>query len=266
MGILDNRTADFMQNLTFFKDLPKADMEAFMESACVQHYPKGAGIFHQGDKAESFFIVISGWVHLFRNTVEGDEAFVGLFTRGDVFAEAALFTDGNYPFSADAAEETRILVIPGHVLKARARNNPDITTRTLASMSREMENLQRQNEQMSIMTTSQRVACLLLQLSAHMLGTGGTFTFPYDKLLAAARLGMKPETFSRALAQLKPYGVTSKGTEVTIDSFARLAQHSCGNCTAQPGDCRGCRLATACAAMKIQNMKLQKERARPTAR
>lgn len=248
MGILDNRTADFMQNLTFFKGLPKADMDAFIESAGIQHYPKGKGIFHQGDKAESFFVVISGWVRLFRNTVEGDEAFVGLFTRGDVFAEAALFTEGNYPFSADAAEDTRILVIPGHVLKTRARSNPDITARTLASMSREMSNLQRQNEQMSIMTTSQRAACLLLQLSAHMVGTGGTFTFPYDKALAAARLGMKPETFSRSMAQLKPYGVTSRGSEVTIDNFARLAAYSCGNCTALPADCRGCRLAATCAS------------------
>ena len=244
--MLDNRTADFMKNLTFFSGLPKTDTDAFMETASVQHYPKGTRIFHQGDKAESFFVVISGWVRLFRNTVEGDEAFVGLFTRGDVFAEAALFTGGSYPFSADAAEETRILMIPGSVLKNRSRLNPDITARTLASMSREMENLQRQNEQMSIMSTSQRVACLLLQLSSHMAGTGGTFTFPYDKLLAAARLGMKPETFSRSLAQLRPYGVTTKGTEIKIESFTQLTEYSCGNCTALPGACKACRSAETC--------------------
>ena len=252
MGMLDNRTAEFMKKLTFFSGLPKADMEAFMEAASVQSYPKGTCIFHQGDKAESFFVVISGWVRLFRNTVEGDEAFVGLFTRGDVFAEAALFTGGNYPFSADAAEETCILVIPGNVLKSRARNNPDITTRTLASMSREMENLQRQNEQMSIMSTSQRVACLLLQLSSHMIGNGGTFTFPYDKLLAAARLGMKAETFSRSLAQLRPYGVTTKGTEVKIESFGKLTEYSCGNCTALPGTCLGCRSSAACPLKSLK--------------
>jgi len=250
MGMLDNRTADFMQSLTFFSGLPKADMAAFMKAATIQHYPKGAAIFHQGDKAESFFVAISGWVRLFRNTVEGDEAFVGLFTRGDVFAEAALFTGGSYPFSADVAEEARILIVPGSVLKARARSNPDITIRTLASMSREMENLQRQNEQMSIMSTSQRVACLLLQLSSDMIGTGGTFTFPYDKALAAARLGMKPETFSRSLAQLRPYGVTTKGTEVKIESFARLTEYSCGHCTAMPDNCKGCRLNASCTTLK----------------
>jgi CRP/FNR family transcriptional regulator, dissimilatory nitrate respiration regulator len=253
MGALDNRTADFMKGLTFFAGLPKTDMEAFMEGASVQHYAKGTGIFYQGDAAGSFFVVISGWVKAFRNTVEGDEALVGLFTRGDVFAEAALFTGGSYPFSALAAEETRILVIPGDVLKKQAKNNPDIVVRTLTSMSREMSNLQRQNEQMSIMSTSQRVACLLLQLTNHMVGKGGTFTFPYDKLLAAARLGMKPETFSRSIAQLKPYGVKSKGTEIEIESFARLAEYSCGNCTALPAECRGCRLAAECLSRKAIN-------------
>ena len=79
-----------------------------------------------------------------------------------------------------------------------------------------------------------------------MIGTGGTFSFPYDKALAAQRLGMKPETFSRALAQLKPLGVTIKGPEIAIDSFSCLTAYCCGHCTAQPGECRGSRDRAAC--------------------
>jgi len=108
---------------------------------------------------------------------------------------------------------------------------------------------------MAIMSAPQRVSCLLLQLSGHMIGNGGTLTFPYDKSLAATRLGMKPETFSRALAQLKPYGVTAKGPEITIESFTRLTEFSCGHCTALPGECRGCRSATACLFKNLNDQK-----------
>lgn len=252
MGAIDNRTVEFMKNLTFFSGLPEADMHAFVDAATVRHHEKGTGIFHQGDTAESFFVIISGWVKLFRTTPEGEEALVGLFTRGDVFGEAALFQGSLYPLSAEAAETAHILTIPCKTLKARAQKNPDITTRILASLSSEMKNLQRQNEQMAIMTAPQRVACLLLQLSAHIIGKGGTMTFPYDKSLAAARLGMKPETFSRALAQLKPVGITVKGSEIKIDSFAKLVEFSCGHCTALPGECKGCRVAATCP---LKNMK-----------
>jgi CRP-like cAMP-binding protein len=250
MGIIDNRTVEFMKNLSFFAGLPQADMDNFIKASSVRQHDKGTGIFHQGDNAESFFVIISGWVKLYRNTAEGEEALVGLLGRGDVFGEAALFNGSTYPVEAQAAEETKILIIPGTILKSRVQKNPDIATRLLASLSREMQNLQRMNEQMAHMGAPQRVACLLLQLSSHMIGEGGTMTFPYDKALAAARLGMKPETFSRALSQLKPYGVIIRGPEVEIRSFAKLVEYSCSHCTALPGECRGCRVACPLKGLK----------------
>ena len=77
-------------------------------------------------------------------------------------------------------------------------------------MSRELKSLEMENEHLALMSASQRVGCLLLQMSSGMLGKGGTFAFSYDKALAASRLTMKPETFSRALAQLKDVGVSVK--------------------------------------------------------
>jgi len=246
MGTIDNRIADFTKKLAFFSGLPTADMQIFLDNATVRDYKKGDPLYHQGDAATSFFVIISGWVKLSRSTAEGEQALAALFTRGDVFGEAVLFSGSNYPVSAHAAEDTRVLIIPGSVLKERARKNPDITTRMMECLTREIHNLQRQNEQMAIMKAPQRVSCLLLQLSSHMIGTGGTFTFPYDKSLAAARLGMTPETFSRALMQLKSLGVTAKGAEITIDSFAKLVAYSCGHCTAIQGECTGCRFRAAC--------------------
>jgi CRP-like cAMP-binding protein len=256
MPPVDNQIIQFLRGLTFFSGLPEKDMEAFLNAASIQTRKKGEAVVHQGDAANTFFVVISGWVKLFRNTVEGDEALVGLFTRGDVFGEAALFLGAVYPHSAEAAEETRVLAIPGAMLKERARQNPDIATRMLASLTREMTNIQRQNEQMALMSAPQRVACLLLQLSADMIGKGGVFTFPYDKSLAAQRLGMKPETFSRALAQLKPFGVTITGTEVDIESFEKLSAFSCMHCTALPGECKGSRCA-ACPLKQIKEAQLK---------
>jgi CRP-like cAMP-binding protein len=241
MANLDERALLFLQSLPFFNKLEKEDATILVESANVKEYPKGQTILLVGDRADKFFIIMSGWVKLFRATAEGEEAILAVFTRGDVFGEAAIFENASYPFSAQVAEDAKLMEVPSFALRDRAKSNPDIMNRMMSSMSREMHKLQLENEHLAIMTAPQRVGCLLLQLSSGMIGKGGTFSFPYGKSLAAARLGMKPETFSRALAQLKPFGVTTKGSEITIQSFNCLIQYVCGNCSAQQGECRGSR-------------------------
>lgn len=247
-----DHTDHFLRGLTFFSGLAESDMRAFQAGSNIKHYSKGNSLIHQGDKADRLFVIIQGWVKIYRATLEGEEAIVALFTRGDVFGEAAIFKSSDYPFSAEAVEDTQVLEIPAAILKERAQRSPDIMVRVMASMSREMHKLQMENEHMTIMSASQRVGCLLLQLSSGMVGDGGTFSFPYDKALAAQRLGMKPETFSRALAQLSPFGVSVKGPEITIDSFYRLTEYCCGHCSAQLEECKGARIKASCqhACMK----------------
>jgi CRP-like cAMP-binding protein len=239
MKAVDENTGIFLQSHSFFKGLDKGQLQSFLETADLQEYPKGQTLFLAGDKAKRLFIIMGGWVKLYRSTMDGEVAVLALFTRGDVFGEAAIFEGATYPFSAEIAENAKLLEISDMFLRSAAQKNPEILNRVMASMSREMGKLQLENEHLAIMTAPQRVGCLLLQLSSGMLGKGGTFTFPYDKSLAAARLGMKAETFSRALSQLKPYGVNTLGSEIQISSFQCLVQYVCGHCSLHDGECRG---------------------------
>ncbi|MGZ9097514.1 MAG: Crp/Fnr family transcriptional regulator [Micavibrio sp.] len=241
MPLQEDQTVPFLRGLPFFSELPEDDLTAFLKAGTLREYKKQQPIFQQGDPADRLFVVMQGWVKLYRNTEEGDESIVALFTRGDVFGEAAIFSGVGYPFAAEAAEPTKLIEIPGAVLRDRARGNHEVMARIMHSMSHEMRNLQMENEHLTLMSAPQRVGCLLLQLAGKMIGNGGTLRFPYDKSLAAARLGMKPETFSRALAQLQPVSVTIKGAEVKIDSFASLVEYCCSHCSSLPGECRGSR-------------------------
>ncbi len=239
--MIDERTETFLRTLPFFNGMAEADVHAFFQQIEVKEYPKGHMLFFMGDPANRFFVIMSGWVKLFRSTSEGVESVLAVFSRGDVFGEASIFDGANYPFSVEIAETTKVLEIPATLLRERAKQNPDIMGRMMASMSREMTKLQMENEHLSIMTAAQRVGCLLLQLSSNMIGKGGTFTFPYDKSLAASRLGIKPETFSRALAQLKPHGVQVKGSDISIGNFETLVTHVCTNCSSMSEECHGSR-------------------------
>ncbi|HEY9163336.1 MAG TPA: helix-turn-helix domain-containing protein, partial [Magnetovibrio sp.] len=58
-------------------------------------------------------------------------------------------------------------------------------------------------------------------------------TLPMDKSLIAARLGMQPETFSRALAKLKSAGVENSGSDIVIqdvDQLRDIIKHNAPGC------------------------------------
>jgi CRP-like cAMP-binding protein len=81
-----------------------------------------------------------------------------------------------------------------------------------------------QIEALKAQTGAQRVAEFLLELAPC---TGGRceVTLPYDKVLIAGRLGMKPESLSRAFARLKEQDVTIRQNVAIIGDVAILRDY-----------------------------------------
>jgi hypothetical protein len=76
----------------------------------------------------------------------------------------------------------------------------------------------------------QRVAEFLVSLCPVGEGTY-TIALPYDKALIAGRLGLKPESLSRAFAKLRSVGVHVHAAHVEVknlDKLRELAAHDRG--------------------------------------
>lgn len=245
--MIDKNATYFLHSLPFFSGLPEADVVTLCQAGQIHDFDKGRTIFVRGDKAASFYIVMNGWVKIYRDTHEGKEAVLGLYTRTDTFGEAVVFDGAEYPYSAQAVEKTKVITIPAGTLKERARNNPAILVRMMRTLSEHLNRVQLENEHLAQMSAPQRVGCLLLQLSIGTHGESRIVNFPFDKSLAATKLGMKAETFSRALSQLKNTGVSVKGDEIHIDDFEGLVRYCCSDCSAEHADCPYSRSTGACA-------------------
>jgi CRP-like cAMP-binding protein len=48
--------------------------------------------FRQGDPATAFFILINGWIKLYRITFSGEERVIKVLSRGGSYAEAHILT------------------------------------------------------------------------------------------------------------------------------------------------------------------------------
>ncbi len=206
---------------TLFSAMAPQTLEELLVDSAVRVVDRGEVLFLQGEKAEAFYVVLDGWVKVFRVTPGGDEAVVGIFTRGQNFAEAAAFIGGVYPASGEAVTESRVLRISARHLNQRISESPEIGLAMLSSTSRHLHMLICQIEQLKAHTGAQRVAEFLVALAPVEDGAC-TIALPYDKALIAARLGMKPESLSRAFQRLREEGVKINNNMAVIGDVETL--------------------------------------------
>lgn len=225
---MDPHDWQIVRSTALFGAMPLEVAQSLVGNQSVRSYQKGTVLFQQGEAAASFFVVLDGWVKLFRLTPDGSEAVVGVFRRGETFAEAAIFLGGRYPVSAEVVTTSRLLRVDGETLRRRIREQPDLALSMLASSSYHLKALVEQIEQIKLLSAPQRIADFLVRLCPAREG-GCTIELPYEKALIASRLGMKPESLSRALAKLRPLGVSVDRENVSItdvDLLARFVESS----------------------------------------
>ncbi len=204
-----------------FRGLKAETVEHIVAPATAVMLRPHEWLFRQGEPATAFFIVIDGLVKLFRITPSGDETVIHILQKGDGFAEAVAFTGNRYPATAEAVTLSRVARIPADHIVRCIRENPDIALAMIASTSQHLHHLVQQVEQLKAQSGVQRVAEFLASLSRSEQGKCD-ISLPYDKMLIAARLGLTPESLSRAFAKLREIGVTIHASQVTIDDIARL--------------------------------------------
>jgi CRP-like cAMP-binding protein len=206
-----------------FKALDPSDFAKLIDPGSVIKLTRNQHLFGQGDPAKALFLVLEGQIKLSRLAPDGSEAVVHVFGVGETFAEAAMFMGGRYPVTATAITESRLISISNARLRDQVLAKPETAFTMLASMAQHLKFLVAQIEQMKLLTAKQRTIRFLLDQSGRASGAAD-FNFPHDKALIANRLGMKPETFSRALAQLAEHGVQVTGSQVTIADIGRLGE------------------------------------------
>jgi CRP-like cAMP-binding protein len=207
--------------IAVFRGLKSETVEHIVAPATALVLRPHESFARQGDPATAFFIVIDGWVKIYRVTLSGDETVLHIGTRGDSFAEAVALTGSRFLASAEAVSDARVVRIPADHVARCIQETPDIALAMIASTLQHLHNLVEQVEQLKAQSGVQRVAEFLVSLSSIDHGRC-EIALPYDKVLIAARLGLKPESLSRAFAKLKSLGVAVHDSHVAISDVARL--------------------------------------------
>jgi CRP-like cAMP-binding protein len=121
--------------------------------------------------------------------------------------------------------DAKCLVISAKSLRERIISRPELALKMISSLADHLNRSGFILELSSNLTTAQRLAAFLLKLCLDR-GSVDQVMLPYNKMLVSERLGMKPETFSRAMRRLeKDLNITFKGRSVSINDLDALQEY-----------------------------------------
>ncbi len=192
--------------------LPPALEAVAAVSGGIRDLAAGEPLFRRGDRASAIYRVESGRLRLLRSAVDGRLVVLHTARAGDLFAEAALFSE-TYHCDAVAAVPSRVRHYPKGALLATLRADPALLEAFTAELARRLQALRSRLELRDVRSARERV---LQHLASAAAGTDGR-SIPIEGRLQdiAAELGLTREAFYRTLAALEAAGAILR-TEASI--------------------------------------------------
>jgi CRP-like cAMP-binding protein len=204
-----DETVDSLLRSTPFGGLGEPALARVSRLFVRRRVAKGAAIFHEGDDADRFFLVVAGRLKAFRHIPPAHEITTFTLERGDFLGFVPLLDGGPYPVSVSALTNAELLVLYRHDFLRFTSVNPSFCMSLLAHLARRLRECIDQVETLGRQGAISRVAHGLLSLVT-VKGGETTATLPFTQAEFAQVLHITPENLSRALAKLRRNGLVER--------------------------------------------------------
>jgi CRP/FNR family transcriptional regulator, transcriptional activator FtrB len=210
--VIGSEDRDLAANTVLLKALSGKHFDQLMQQSCVRSYSKGSPVFRLGAQPEHLHVVLRGCVALTGHSADDKTTVVEFREPGDSFVLAAVALSMPYLLSGRAATQAHILHIPAEPLRTLIRTNHAFALAAVETLSLQWRQFVSQITDLKLKSSAQRLGAYLL-----MLAQDSEVRLPGERQLVAARLGMTPESLSRAFARLKLLGVLGRGQSIRIE-------------------------------------------------
>jgi CRP/FNR family transcriptional regulator, dissimilatory nitrate respiration regulator len=221
---LNTREKDILLRSPLLRELPSGAAAKIVEHVTVSSHEARDTIFKEGQKAEYFYTVLSGFVRLYRLSKDGREADIGIYGPGETFAEGVMFNGGAHRFSAQSAEPVLLARYDIGQIRQLATHEPLVALSLMGALSHNLDKALECVADDRLHTAPQRVANFILQNCPDNTNTA-RFRLPFQKSVLAGKLGLAPEALSRAFSALKCAGVSVHGRIIEIGDVDALRRY-----------------------------------------
>lgn len=222
------RIRDFLTNTPIFQGLPEPQINKLTRIVTEHSFSGGQVIFTEGDKADGFYIVVTGRVKIYKLSPEGKEQILHVFGPGEPFAEVAMFAGGTLPAHAEAMKESKVVFIPRPAFVALIQQDPSIAMNMFGTLSMRLKRFTSLIEDLSLKEVPQRLAAYLLYLDSERKDHEHV-ELTISKGQLASLLGTIPETLSRILKKMIAQGcIAMKGRTIELRDRRMLESLAAG--------------------------------------
>jgi CRP/FNR family transcriptional regulator len=209
-----------------FRGLTEEEMTFIARRAVPRGFAAGELIFNEGDPCQGMYVIETGNVKLFKTSAGGREQVLAVDGPGGSIAELPVFDDGNYPASAVAVGDSRLVFVGKQDFRALVLEHPQVAIKVLRVVGQRLRRLVGIIEELSFTTVRHRMAALLLNLAKRQgakTARGLEFQLPATHQEVAGMIGTVRELVSRSLGRLQSQDIIQvDGRTVIVPDLKRL--------------------------------------------
>lgn len=204
------------------------DRELVLRSAVRRRYRKGEALFREGDRGDSFHLVVSGRVAVRVSTPDGNVATLNVIGPGGSFGELALVTsDLTRSATVEALEPTETLALQRTAFDDLCRQHPSVQGVLVGVLATQVRRLSNAVVEALYLPAELRVLRRLYEVSA--LYDEGTVpvVVPITQEELATMAGTTRPTVNKALQLVAAEGVVEPARgRIDVRDPAELARRA----------------------------------------
>jgi len=194
------------------------ELKNLSDSAKVKTYKKKELIYTEGNNANYLYLLQKGKIKAFRAHEYGKELIISLHKEGDFFGYTSLLDETPYNESAEALDDSIVVLIPKEDFYALLNNNHGVMKRFVKLLSNEIQEKEDQLLQMAYSSVKKRVAEALLKLQKqYQENAKDVFSISISREDLANIVGTATESLIRTLSDFKQENLIEiKGSNISI--------------------------------------------------
>ncbi len=199
-----DRIEDFLKRISVFSQLLPNQLADVASHTLKRQFDKGQCVFQDDDHPKYLFAVVYGQVKLSIPSLDGHEKVVIIAGANQLFGEASIFLDKPYQFNVEALTESVILCVAKQTVAELIHSNTQFAECYCTALCTRVHGLVREIGTCALRNASRRVADYLLQRCSETSPTVPVeINLPASKQIIASLLNLTPESFSRAIHDLR---------------------------------------------------------------
>lgn len=217
-----------IKNIWLFSELEPKEMDALASVGKQKLFRRRAAVFHQGDSADSLFLIKSGRIKLSKLFEDGREATLDYRKAGDTFGENTFSEEICYPVTAWCVEDTYTCGINKSDFEQLILKHPTIGLRMIRKQSELIANLTTRLGDMAIPSLEERLFQVLINVAReHGIADsrGVHIQFPLTHEDLSFLTGSHRVTITKAIKKLENDGRIEKEGRSYILPAAVVLSH-----------------------------------------